>query len=379
MTHSFLFLTGKGTAVPSVTAGFAAAFAALGHAAEVFDLEDCADRDPSALAAVVAKVRPGCVFGYGALATTRFATELFERKRIPYVSLFYDAPEFHESIFEAPRLRELTSSRLYAVTASDRAYADVLKQRGFSRVAWLPLATDPDLFVGRYDARFDVPAAFVGSISELPAGLTEKRRTKFAASAALNGFFERAVASDELYRLCEEELRGVPRPTWVQLFRCASEESSLHRRVATVAALGHLGIEVYGNDVWKDCLPCGAVFRGLLDYAKDAPALYATAHVNLNVTHPQLATAVNQRVFDVAAAGGFVLSDGREDMTRFFGDTAVAYRGPADAADQAAYFLKHDAERRELAAAMRGRVLERHTWRHRAEELLVFLKESRII
>jgi len=381
MTHSFVLITGKGTAVPSVTAGYAAAFRALGHRVSVLDADTCAAQGPDVFVDSVKAAAPECVFGYGMLpiVETQTPSNYFEHVKIPYVSLFYDNPEFYEKLLESVRFRELVSSPYYCASASDRVYVDVLKKHGFKRVEWLPLATDPDLFSGRFERPFEAAAAFVGSLSQSPETLRAAREAKFVSSPALHRAMDKAVFSGAAYRECEELLADLPRATRAVLFRWISEEASLRARIKTVAALGKTGIAVYGNDVWRSCLPKGAEFRGRLDYAKDAPALYASAKVNLNVTHPQLVTAINQRVYDVSAAGGFVLSDEREDLVRLFGAAAVSYRDCEDAADKAAYFVKNDGERKERAEAMRAAVVSGHTWRHRAEQLLSFLKEHKVI
>jgi spore maturation protein CgeB len=381
LAYSFVWLTGKGTAVPSVTAGYVAALIAMGHRVTVLDADECAAQGRNVFVEAIEKAAPAAVFGYGMLPILETDTpaNFFEHKRIPYVSLFYDDPEFYAGIFTEARLRELIASPYFCATASDRIYVDVLKQHGFSRVEWLPLATDPALFAGRQEARFETAAAFVGTLSQTPQTLHDARAAKFASSPALNRCLDKIVSSPSVYRACEEYLSDVPRLTRAGLFRWAAEEASLLARLRTVAALATTEIAVYGNDVWRDCLPKGAVHKGLLDYAKDAPALYASAKVNLNVTHPQLVSTVNQRVFDVAAAGGFSLNDEREDLKRFFGDAAVSYRGEKDAADKALYFSKHDNERRERADAMRKVTVAEHTWAHRTEALLSFLREQKIL
>ena len=46
---------------------------------------------------------------------------------------------------------------------------------------------------------------------------------------------------------------------------------------------------------------------------RDLPAVYADSKINLNITSAQLETSVNNRVFDVAATGAFLLTDHRAD------------------------------------------------------------------
>jgi spore maturation protein CgeB len=379
--YSFVVLTGKGSAVPGVSAGIAGALEALGHRVSVLDADACAKQGPRVFVDAVAKAAPACVLGYGALPIieTDRAESYFERLRIPYVSLFYDNPFFYRHLFSDARYAELRASRYFCATASDKVYVDALKAAGIARVHRLPLASDARFFDAVREERYDAACVFVGSLSQSPDALRAVRAETFSASAAVNRCIDRAVASPSVYHACEEMFADMPVVSRAQVFRWAAEEASLRARVATVAALAPLGVDVYGNDAWCTVLGSGCRFRGTIDYERDLPNLYATAAVHLNVTHPQLVGAVNQRVFDVSAAGGFVLCDERDDLREFFGQAAVAYRDASDAADKAAVFVKADRERRERALAMQKTVRDAHTWQHRAQELIVFLRELRMI
>jgi len=79
--------------------------------------------------------------------------------------------------------------------------------------------------------------------------------------------------------------------------------------------------------------------------------------------------AVNQRVFDVPASGGFVLTDAREQLARLFEperETAV-YASVGEIKDRVRHYLDHPAERRRITAAARQRILAHHTYAHRLE------------
>lgn len=63
----------------------------------------------------------------------------------------------------------------------------------------------------------------------------------------------------------------------------------------------------------------------------------------------QMKGAVNQRVFDVPAAGAFVLTDWREQMDELFepGKEIVCYREPGEVPELIRWWLAHpDARRR---------------------------------
>ena len=88
--------------------------------------------------------------------------------------------------------------------------------------------------------------------------------------------------------------------------------------------------------------------------------------------------AVNQRLFDVPAAGAFVLTDWREQTEKLFepGKELVCYRESEEIPDLVRYFLAHPEERRRIVRAARTRVLAEHTWTHRVRSILTILRET---
>ncbi len=108
-----------------------------------------------------------------------------------------------------------------------------------------------------------------------------------------------------------------------------------------------------------------------LSYYAELPAFYGHSAINFNCTSKQMKGAVNQRVFDVPAAGAFVLTDWRPQMEQLFEPEEMAcYHDPEEIPDLTRYYLAHPLERRKMAAAGRRRVLACHTWEHRLQVLL---------
>ena len=87
--------------------------------------------------------------------------------------------------------------------------------------------------------------------------------------------------------------------------------------------------------------------------------------------------AVNQRVFDVPAAGAFVLTDWREQMDELFepGVEMACYRHPDEVPELTRRYLAHPAEREALIRAGRRRVLACHTWDRRLQKLIAVMRD----
>ncbi|MBD1913918.1 glycosyltransferase [Leptolyngbya sp. FACHB-8] len=102
----------------------------------------------------------------------------------------------------------------------------------------------------------------------------------------------------------------------------------------------------------------------LSDYAQ-ARNLYCNSQINLNITSLQFDTAVINRVIDVGAVGGFVLTDWRSDLQKL---TSVAeeisYRSIEELNGKLRYYLHpdHQSERLEIAAALHQDVTKKCTY-----------------
>jgi spore maturation protein CgeB len=96
--------------------------------------------------------------------------------------------------------------------------------------------------------------------------------------------------------------------------------------------------------------------------------------VNLQSTWYQI-DGVTCRPFEVAACGGFCLSEPKKDLSLFFtpGEEMVTFEGQDDLRDKARYYLAHEDERLEIAARARARALREHTYEHRARQVLAAL------
>ena len=92
--------------------------------------------------------------------------------------------------------------------------------------------------------------------------------------------------------------------------------------------------------------------------------------VNLQSTTYQV-DGVTCRPFEVAACGGFCLSEPKKDLALFFtpGEEIVTFDGALDLREKAAYYLAHEDERRRIAERARARVLREHTYEHRARQV----------
>jgi len=133
------------------------------------------------------------------------------------------------------------------------------------------------------------------------------------------------------------------------------------------------GLVIYGNNTWPP--PLRGACRGKIP-ASELPKLYSSTLINLNVHIGEHITydTVNLRVYDVLACGGFVLSDELDSLRSEFAPAVAFTTGDEHEWAQLVRYGSDPAERRRLAREGRRIVLSRHTFVHRIEALMSYLK-----
>jgi len=101
--------------------------------------------------------------------------------------------------------------------------------------------------------------------------------------------------------------------------------------------------------------------------------VFNRSRINLNVhnwTAP--GTAMNLRLFEVPASGGFLLTDWVAEIDSAYTEDEhlVCWRSVEELRDKIVYYLAHDAERREIARRGHEHFLRHHTYAARVRQLL---------
>ncbi|MBW2066575.1 MAG: glycosyltransferase family 1 protein, partial [Deltaproteobacteria bacterium] len=129
--------------------------------------------------------------------------------------------------------------------------------------------------------------------------------------------------------------------------------------------------KVWGN-LWEKILPRKYYGGRYWDY-RTLEHLYASARITLTDHHPDMARQgfVSNKVFDVLASGGFVISDENHGISNIFGDAVPQYESPEHLKQLVEHFLEHPDERQRpmlrgrkiaLANTYSDRVLQFSKW-----------------
>lgn len=199
----------------------------------------------------------------------------------------------------------------------DSYVVDTLRKVGLRNVHYLPQCTDPEV--------------------HRPVQLTDEDRAEFGANVSLMGTMYP-------YRLKFMESLVEFKPViWGKGWgKCSNKE-------------------IRGLSRDRDV-------RGL----SKAKVLSATV-ISLNPHHPlNDIKGVNRRTYDIAACRSFQLVDRKEDMDDIFtiGKEIICFDTIQEVKKHLEYYLSHPDERVEIAHAAYQRVVRRHTYDHRAREIL---------
>ncbi len=144
----------------------------------------------------------------------------------------------------------------------------------------------------------------------------------------------------------------------------------VERPIVRDALAGGLPLTVYGAN-WDRFLPPSVIADTFVPNDELA-RLYSSADVVLNDHWPDMRRwgLVSNRVFDVLACGGCVVSDASPGVAELFGDAVRCVSSPEELTAAVEGLLADPPTRAAMGAAGRDLVLGAHTFRHRVDELL---------
>ena len=132
-----------------------------------------------------------------------------------------------------------------------------------------------------------------------------------------------------------------------------------------------LDFKVWGN-LWERILPKKNYGGRYWDYGR-LEELYAGAKITLNDHHPDMEREgfVSNKVFDILASGGFVISGKNKGLAPLFEDSVPEYESSEHLKELVEYYLENPEERLRLMA--KGlKIARSHTY---AERAMQFTKE----
>lgn len=243
------------------------------------------------------------------------------------------------------------------------------------KIEYMPYAT---MLTGReklLNPEFENAIAFVGS--SMFYAVETWRQTAQITTVLEKAFID--FSSDKLYQLpdalacffLEFKINEMQQQTFFYFLG-----SKLFRESMVTELNSENNFAVYGDSDWQKTGIKNLKLFPSLNYYRETPQLFFNTAINVNITSPQMATAVNQRVFDIPGAGGFLLTDYRADLMELFDEGDVAFfKNEQELRDSANFYLSHDNLRREKAEKLKKYVLANHRYTNRLESIFAFLRK----
>ncbi len=159
-------------------------------------------------------------------------------------------------------------------------------------------------------------------------------------------------------------------------------EANTRRRVEAISLLDDIeGLAIYGQSAWKELLPTQRLkkaYYGSIDSRNDLLELYRTTKINLCFNSLQGFGFINPRLFDVPSAGGFILAEWVALLSSIFADESecVWYKSMIEMKNKIINYLDDDEKRLDIIRKAQLRILEKHTYKHRAQTLLKALNSQ---
>ena len=318
---------------------------------------------------------------------------LAEIERIPLVSWFVDFPPVW-----LPRM--IPPECEYTLLASyDESQLDFIRSMGYRHVEHLPLGTTPRKFPlppGHPIDDHTYPLGYAGNLFTTLRTHCRKYLDKCAAKfdpdtkkvietlfrEGLERFASADVPSETAWewlnrvgpeQFSDRELLFRPVAQYLSpghyLAPLISHSAAAERRQILARELDNSGLHVWGGEDWKQTLSSERChpykeYDGLF-------TVYQDCRVNLSLSHVQNVDSVTQRLFDVPACGGFLLSDWRPCMEKLFevGEELVVFRSLEEARELAERYGQDHKARNLVVERARRRVMAEHTYAHRVERL----------
>lgn len=316
---------------------------------------------------------------------------------IPYIAWVYDDPQ--QELYT--RYAHNPNNYIFVF---DRLQRERLKRIGLRNVYHMPLAVHGDKVVqalqqgNQYAGQYEAEIAFVGQLYRIES----LERIMNQAAPKVQAAMEKSIADCFLQWNNRTKMHGTMTPPCVQYFSdvdghkverdypFASEQfyyeaAVLSRilanreRIAILNELAeHYDVRFYtfDRDV-RGVSPKVQVCPGA-KYDMEVSNVYSQSKINLNITLHCIETGISQRVFDVMAAGGFLLTNYQEELEELFvpGEDLVIYHNMEELQYYVAYYLEHEEERQRIAGNGQRKVLKDHDFHIRLEQVLKQVREK---
>lgn len=285
-------------------------------------------------------------------------------RSIKYISWSYDNP------LDVPDIEKTLGFSVNHVFLFDRIQTETYRNKGFSNVHHMPLATNgirldrikltnreaelyaADMsFVGKmYDSMFDEYRSLMNDYCRGYIDAIVK-----AQSGVYGYYFVDEMLTDQVLDEINAHFKKLDANTEFMLprealsYAIAARITRNERLVILNVLARRMNINHYS---WSRCeLLQNVNYMGSADYYDQMPKIFKASKINLNITLKILQSGIPLRVMDILGAGGFLLTNYQPEIAEYFidGQDVVMYESIEDAIEKAVYYINNDEKRSNIA------------------------------
>lgn len=317
---------------------------------------------------------------------------------VPYVSWVYDSP--YVLLYSYTIINPCN----YVFVFDKELYTE-FHNAGINTVYYLPLAANTDRllamektssFTTFKSSKWNNSAeiAFVGSLYtekhqfyQRLSGITPYTRGYLegimSAQRHVYGYnFIQELMLPDIIQDLMRVLPMQPDPTSVESVEFLYAQYVINRQITStertelLTAIGqHYPLDLYAPD--ESLQLSGCINHGPVDYYDMAPYVFKSAKINLNITLRSIKSGIPLRAFDIMGAGGFLLTNYQADFADCYvpDEDFVYFESKDDLLHKIEYYLTHEDERIAIARNGFQKTASHHTYKHRIEEILTYIKK----
>lgn len=311
--------------------------------------------------------------------------ELCEKLNLTYIAWVVDTPYY--ALYEKKYTYKNGFIFIY-----DEKISEELNMKGCKNVFYLPVAVNvtrlDKITISKEDVeKYSTDISFVGSsgknneynkfieynLSTESRKLVENilnKQKKFSDKFIIKDYIDESliniIEKEANYTILSEELLTKKMKLAFLLGRKYNE---LERIITLNFLNNYFNLDVYGDDTWT---PLISGYNGYAEHFTEMPKIFRLSKINLNITRIYVDSGLPMRVFDVLGSKGFLVTNYKDDLSKFFidGKELIIYRDLKDLKDISEFYVNHELEREEIINQGYLKVKKEHTFEVRLKEIM---------
>lgn len=316
--------------------------------------------------------------------------------KIPYVSWIVDG--YH------PEHKNITIRNEWNIVfAADSVLYKELKEIGVMNSYFLPLAA-PDYMKENTDVtelpidKYEADISFMGSVLEDKkrniGPLSYNNDLKDATKGYLAGCVACQLQTKKLPPMGEklpsyvwEDLKNIYPPKMQNSLESVSkyytntyfnDYITYDSRIFYLKNLVNIGKykKIHHYSRYEINVDKGIKYCGWADYYKELPLVAKNSKINIVLTHYNLQAGISTAAWGIMAAGGFLIANEQADYSILEPTKVVLFGDIHEMRQKVEYYYGHEEERMAVANVLSKEISQKHTYKHRIEEMLSIVLEK---